>query len=136
MSNKPPEPVDHPKDIADDAAYVAALREALRSDEQLLDFNVTSRLRASRARAVEASRRPRMAGWPRGFTWRAAVSGACAAALAAWLVLPQVLSHAPKPASVQATQIEVLELLGADEPPLSEDDIDFAQWLDAAHGNS
>jgi|GEM_PF-3657294 len=115
-----------------DAAYAALLRDALRASERSLDPAVTGRLREARARAVSAAARPGLR-WP----WMVAVPAVCAAAFAGWVALSPLRQMSAAPAlPTQSAQIEVLELLGSDDAPLTDDDVEFVRFLDAANGDS
>jgi hypothetical protein len=116
--------------VVDDDAFAASLQALLRKGEDDLDFTTTARLSAARARAVAQARTPRVR-WP----WAAAIPTACAAAVAAWMIspfgsLPFAPGHAAHAQLAAAAPIEVLELLGTDEAPVADEELDFAQWLD------
>lgn len=113
-----------PGPAADDAAFAASLQALLREGENELDFVTAARLTAARARAVEqAGKRPLR------LPWLAALPTTGAAALAIWMMLPGGFPHGShRPAA--GVPVEVLEQLGADETPVVDEELDFAQWLE------
>lgn len=131
------------KDAAD-ALLIATLRAQLRADEQALDYTTAARLRAARARAVEAAAQPRGFGLWR---WSAAVPVCGALVFALWSGV-----HSHRPARAEAATVvasaehgelfDLVEQLGIDEPTLHDDNLDFALWLEdggadaAEHGDS
>jgi hypothetical protein len=111
---------------AADAAFARSLQALLRKGENDLDFVTASRLSAARARAVAQAGSGGLR-WP----WAAAVPTACAAVLAAWIVIPGMLgARTPHRAPIGAVPVEVLEQLGSDETPVVDEELDFAQWLE------
>lgn len=129
---------------AADAALIAALQAQLRADEQTLDYTTAARLRAARARAVEAAARPRRSSLWR---WSAAVPVCGALLFALWSgVLPRHPAGVAPATTVAAVEhgelLDLIEQLGIDEPSLHDDNLDFALWLEDAgadadeHGDS
>ena len=104
--------------------FEQSLQDLLRNSEKDIDFVSSSRLRAARARAVEAARMPgrSLAGW-----WT--VPGALMSALVlAWLLIPgRVFS--PGGGTVAVPQVEVIETLADDKTSGVNEDLEFYQWL-------
>lgn len=118
-------PSEH--DTLRDPPFDESLRDLLRNSESDIDFVSVSRLRAARARAVDAARRP-----GRGTTGWWTVPGAAVSALAlAWLLvsgrLMPPLGNGGGAAAVP--QVEVIETLADDKTNGVYDDIEFYQWL-------
>ena len=116
-------PGNHPS--TDQDAFDESIRQLLRSSENDIDFVSASRLRAARARAVDAARSSeRAARW-----WT--VPGAALSALGlAWLLVAGHI-HRPLPGASPGAvpQVEVIETLADDKTNGVYEDLEFYQWL-------
>jgi hypothetical protein len=110
---------------AEHAAFAESLQVLLRKNEDDLDYVTASKLSAARARAVAQAGHSRLR-WP----WATAIPTACALALAVWLGLPGIHGAARHSPASAVAPVDVLEALGSDGAPVTEDELDFAQWLD------
>lgn len=115
------------QDKTDDTRFEQALQDLLRDSEGNIDFVSRSRLRAARARAVDAAQVP-----GRGLTGWWTVPGALVSAIVlGWLLIPGHLFNvggggkgaAPVP------QVEVIETLADDKTNGVYDNLEFYQWL-------
>ena len=121
-ANRPDDPAaDHA--APDDARWLARTRDALDDDARSFDAATLSALNRARQRALEAARTTPRRGWLLPLAFAAAAS----AALAVVLVRPAVSPVAPDPATLDATD---LELVAGGELELY-DDWEFYAWLDA-----
>ena len=124
---------ENPRPEVDDAALSTMLRDSLRASERHLDPATQARLRSARKAAVAIAAKPGLR-WP----WTFAVPALGAAAFAGWVMLSPLRPHrepvlAPTAqAPTVSAQIEVLELLGSDDAPVSDEDVEFVNWLDDA----
>lgn len=107
----------------DDARWLARTRTALDDDAQAFDAATLSALNRARQRALDVARGTPRRGWLLPLAFAAAAS----AALAVVLVKPAVTPVAPDPATLDATD---LELVAGGELELY-DDWEFYAWLDA-----
>ncbi len=113
------------QDKPDDRRFEQALRDLLRDSEADIDFVSRSRLRAARARAVDAARVP-----SRGFTGWWTVPGAMVSAIVlAWLLIPGHLFKSAGSGVAPVPQVEVIETLADDKTNGVYDDLEFYQWL-------
>lgn len=107
----------------DDARWLARTRTALDDDAQAFDAATLSALNRARQRALEVARSTPRRGW----LLPLALAAAASAALAVVLVKPVLTPVAPDPATLDATD---LELVAGGELELY-DDWEFYAWLDA-----
>jgi hypothetical protein len=104
-----------------------ALRSALRESEQL-DYVASAKLRAARARALEA-------GQGRDRRWLLASGGLTAAAIFAALLMTTLRPHATRPAdsalfeTAEAQQADALDVLTDDNDPDFYEELDLYRWL-------
>ena len=104
-----------------------ALRSALRESEQL-DYVASARLRAARARALEA-------GQNRDRRWLLASGGLTAAVIFAALLMTTLRPHATRPdasalfETAEAQQADALDVLTDDNDPDFYEELDLYRWL-------
>lgn len=105
------------------------LRRALRDSEQL-DMVTRAKLRAARARAIDAARAP-----ARPWLW--AVPTAAMAVLVAALWMPGTPTTAPLP-QVPGTTVasEALDVLTDEQSPDFYQDLELYEWLDREAGRA
>ena len=120
--NRPDDPARDPADPGD-ARWLARTRDALDEDARSFDAATLSALNRARQRALDAARTAPRRAWLLPVAFAAAAS----AALAVVLVRPAVAPVAPGPATLDATD---LELVAGGEVELY-DDWEFYAWLDA-----
>ena len=121
--NRPDDRADDDTAGRDDARWLARTRTALDDDAQAFDAATLSALNRARQTALDAARTTPRRGWLMPVAFAAAAS----VALAVVLVRPAVTPVAPGPATLDATD---LDLVAGGELELY-DDWEFYAWLDA-----
>ncbi|PPE75163.1 hypothetical protein C3942_05670 [Solimonas fluminis] len=107
-----------------------ALRQALRDSERL-DMVAAAKLRAARARAVDAARRP-----ARPWLWAVPAAATAVLVAALWLPgAPPVTGPQPQAAGT-AVASEALDVLTDEQSPDFYQDLELYEWLDREAGRA
>lgn len=102
------------------------LREALRQSEAEIDPVTAIRLRAARARALEAAK-PQRSGW----LWAVPAATAATALLVATLWLPGTPGPAPAvPVAPESVAMEALDVLADEQGPEFYQNLELYEWLE------
>jgi hypothetical protein len=102
------------------------LREALRQSEAEVDPMTAIRLRAARARAMDAAK-PQRSAW----LWAVPAATAATAVLVATLWLPGSPTPGPAaPAATESVALEALDVLADEQGPEFYQNLELYEWLE------